>query len=340
MGKQKPENLLVHGWYKKSFYLYLLFPITVIYALLSALRRAGYRLGLFRRYKAPVPVVVVGNINVGGTGKTPLVIALVKALQTAGMKPGIISRGYGSKAPVYPYHIQPDDNPEHSGDEPLLLALRTGVPVVIDGNRQRAIEALLAAHQCDVIISDDGLQHYALQRDMEIAVVDSKRLFGNRLLLPAGPLRETVGRLQSVDFIISNGGAIELDFSTPHFVMQLKPVNIVSLDGQCQLTPEQWCAEQDSKLVHAVAGIGNPGRFYQTLRQLGLTPLPHSFPDHHPFQQQDFDFDDELPVLMTEKDAVKARRVNLQKNCWYLSVTADIDKEFFSSLLAKIDRLN
>ncbi len=347
--KTSTANFLVSAWYQSSFWLLLLWPLSLLYRLLTSLRRWFYRLGLLASWKPPVPVIVVGNITVGGTGKTPLVIALVQALQQAGYNPGIVSRGYGSRAPSYPFLVTADKSPEHCGDEPLLMAKRTAVPVVIDANRIAAAKQLVEQHHCDVIISDDGLQHYALQRDIEIVVVDGQRGFANGLLLPAGPLREPVSRLQQVDFIVGNGGDLSLKCGASVHRMQLQPAGFAKLDNdqglvsegaQCA-TPDMIAAAdwQQSKQVHAVAGIGNPQRFYQTLRQLGLSPIEHDFIDHHQYVAEDLHFGDTLPVIMTEKDAVKVRSINAPDNCWFVPVTAELEGDCFGKILQRLQAL-
>ena len=332
-GKHATANVLVNAWYRRAPWLLLLWPLSLIYRLLVSVRRRCYALGLLSSWKPPVPVVVVGNITVGGTGKTPLVIALVQALQQAGFAPGIVSRGYGSRAPHYPFLVSADKKPQHCGDEPLLMAIRTGVPVVIDADRMAAARQLVEHHRCDVIVSDDGLQHYALQRDIEIVVVDGQRGFANRLLLPAGPLREPVSRLQQVDFVIGNGGEPELDCSASRHSMQLQPSALTQLNGERSVVPEDW---PHSRQVHAVAGIGNPQRFYQTLRQLDLAPIEHDFGDHHDYVAEDLHFDDNLPVIMTEKDAVKVRAINAPQNSWYVPVSAVVDGDCLDKIVQRL----
>lgn len=332
------ELFLIRWWYQKSPWAYLLLPLSLLYGLLSILRRYGYQRGWLKSFKAAVPVIVVGNISAGGTGKTPLVIALTKALQQAGYQPGVVSRGYGSQAPHYPFMVSADSDAVAAGDEPLLMAQRSGVPVVIDARRKNAVQHLLANSDCNIIIADDGLQHYALQRSIEIVVVDSARGFGNRLLLPAGPLRETVSRLTAVDYVISNGGGLSdllppRSNGLPTQEMQLKASQLTNIVSGQTLAIEQWA---EPKQVHAVAGIGNPQRFYNTLRQLGFTPIEHSFADHHPFSPGDLQLGDDLPIIMTEKDAVKVARLNPPDNCWFLPVEAVIDEAFYTAIVAQL----
>lgn len=336
MADSSRSHFLVNAWYKKSTWLYLLWPFSLIYRLIAAVRHGCYQSGIFRSWKAPIPVIVVGNITVGGTGKTPLVVAVVKALQMQGLQPAIVSRGYGSKAPSYPYHVRCDTPPEYAGDEPLLLARRTQVPVVIGADRVAAVQSLLEHHACDVIVSDDGLQHYALSRDIELLVVDGQRVFGNGMCLPAGPLREPVKRVRRCDYIVGNGNIKHpIDSTVTTFTMQLMPIGferLTSGSGQHPIDLSRW---NQPKHVHGVAGIGNPERFFNSLRQMGFTVIEHAFDDHHQYQASDLQFADQLPIIMTEKDAVKV--AGLQQhidhdNCWYLPINAVTDKDLFSLL--------
>ena len=334
------ESFLVKSWYSNAPWLYLLWPVSLLFLCLLTLRRWFYDKGLSKSCSVSVPVIIVGNISVGGTGKTPLVVALIERLQKAGLKPGIVSRGYGSQASIYPFHVEANHEATVSGDEPLLIAQRTGVPVVIDANRCAAAQSLLEKHPCDVIISDDGMQHYSLQRDIEIAVIDGKRGLGNGLCLPAGPLREPSKRLASVNYVITNGKAEEqanvVPPSTPSFTMSLQATSLNRLDNKEQQTVADW---NYSMTVHAVAGIGNPERFYNTLRKLGFTVIEHSFADHHAFTATDLSFNDELPIIMTEKDAVKIRAIASLNHCWYLPVDASIDESFFLQLIKQLQTL-
>ncbi|ARN75839.1 tetraacyldisaccharide 4'-kinase [Oceanicoccus sagamiensis] len=333
------EHRLVHHWYQQSLGLYLLAPFSLLYFLITAIRRQAYRWGLLSSFKPPVPTIVVGNITVGGAGKTPVVIALVKALQQQGFNPGVISRGYGSKAPSYPYAVTSTSQPEHSGDEPLLIAQQSDAPVVIDGNRKNAVEMLIEQYQCDVVVSDDGLQHYALQRDIEIAVVDVNRGFGSGWLMPVGPLRELLSRLSQVDFIIGNGDqSLGLPAPAPFYSMQLQATALQAVTNDTMMAIEQW---PHSKRVHAVAGIGNPQRFFTTLRDLGFEPVEHAFPDHYSYCADDFQFAETLPIIMTEKDAVKVRAIQQPpQHCWSLPVAAAIDSAFYHSINQQLRETN
>ena len=334
-------SFLVRSWYEKSAWLVALLPLSLVFYLLSALRRSLYRLGIAPTCKSQLPIIVVGNISVGGTGKTPLVVALVEQLRQAGFHPAIVSRGYGSRAAAYPYFVSSDDAPECSGDEPLLLAQRTGVPVVIDAKRCRAIAALQDRYKdCDVIIADDGLQHYAMPRDIEIVVIDGRRGFGNGWLLPAGPLRESVSRLNSVDYVVTNG-ELQNSLAVESSVMTLAAQQFVAVNGSEKIALQAW---PFSKKIHAVAGIGNPQRFFESLQRMGFDVIPHAFSDHHDYRVEELCFDDQLPVLMTEKDAVKVRQLfqqlhlqpPLQGEYWYLTVDAILPPDFYQKLIKQL----
>ncbi|MFP5307284.1 MAG: tetraacyldisaccharide 4'-kinase [Gammaproteobacteria bacterium] len=249
----------------------------------------------------PVPVIVVGNISVGGTGKTPFVIWLVEQLRSWGFRPGVVSRGYGGRAPAYPYTVRADSDPAHSGDEPLLIARRCGCPLVVAPDRVAAARMLLAQSPVDVVVADDGLQHYRLARDLEICIVDGARGLGNGALLPAGPLREPAQRLRQVDLVVVNGDGWD-DPALRVLRMQLHSELAVALVGG-QARPLASFA--GTGLVHAVAGIGHPPRFFDALRAAGIEVREHPFADHHRYVAADLDFGDDAPVLMTEKDAVK-----------------------------------
>jgi len=310
-------------WYQKNLISLLLLPLSVIFCSLSWLRRKCYRVGLLKSEQMPVPVVIVGNITVGGSGKTPLIISMIQLLKQAGYSPGVISRGYGGTARTWPQQVRKDSDPRVVGDEPLLIATRSNVPISVGPDRVAAAKKLLEFHQCDVILSDDGLQHYALARDIEIVVVDGIRRFGNGYCLPAGPLREKEKRLQEVDMIVANGLALRREFP-----MDLRVIMLVNLKtgDTCELDNFK------PKHVHAVAGIGYPARFFTTLRKQGFEIEEHSFPDHFNYAINDLDFNDELPIIMTEKDAVKCR-LFASDNMWYLPVQAHLNENFMTRLL-------
>lgn len=310
----------------------LLFPVSGLFVAIAALRRLLFAHGLLERVRLPVSVVVVGNITAGGTGKTPLVVWLAHRLAQAGRRPGIITRGYGGTSREVAA-VRPDSDPAVLGDEAVLLARRSGCPVWRGADRVAAARALLAAHpDRDCLISDDGLQHYRLARDVEIAVIDGVRGFGNALPLPAGPLREPVERLETVDAIVINGAAAP-GLPAGH-AMQLVGTRLVNMHERHRTQDlDKWARRR----VHAVAGIGHPRRFFDALRDRGLAPIEHAFADHHGYVASDFDFGDDLPVIMTEKDAVKCFGFARQ-HWWYLPVEADVAASFWAAVSPRIKR--
>ncbi len=315
-------------WYDRHPLVWLLLPLSWLFWIVSGLRRLAYRLGLLRRHYPGVPVIVVGNITVGGTGKTPLVVELARRLREAGRRPGIVTRGYRGRARHWPQQVRPDSDPGIVGDEAVLLARRTACPVTAGPDRVAAARALLAATECDLLISDDGLQHYRLGRDIEIAVIDGVRRLGNGHLLPAGPLREPARRLSGVDFIVVNGGLP----GRHEFAMRLRPTGFRAVAGPDRRLPATALAGQR---VHAVAAIGHPGRFFATLRSLGIDPIEHPLPDHAEIPAETLRFADGLPVVMTEKDAVKCRRL-APAGAWYLEVEAEVDERLWYRLLQRL----
>ncbi len=342
---------IIDSWYSDSA-LFWLKPASSLFALLSKTRRKLYSSGAKKSYRASVPMIVVGNISVGGTGKTPLIVYLARQLLYAGYHPGIVSRGYGSKAPSYPFHVEQDSPVKYSGDEAILIARNTECPVVIDADRAAAVKSLEHHYDCNVILSDDGLQHYAIERDIEIAVLDGPRGLGNGELIPAGPLREKPERLEEVDYIICNGES-SLSFNKPTYAMTLKPRHLCQLISG-EIFPISYMIEEMTKSrevnknvgikgesivakkkVHAIAGIGNPERFFASLCDCGFDIISHVFDDHHAYNLEDISFDDDYEIIMTEKDAVKcmdfARKID-----WYVSVDAIIDEGFIGNLLSKL----
>ena len=275
-----------------------------------------------------MPVVVIGNISLGGSGKTPLIIALAKALSERGYSVGVVSRGYGGASAQYPLVVGPDTLVSQSGDEPLLIAKKLGCPVVVDPNRARAVEKLVKSFSCDLILSDDGLQHYRLHRDVEIAVVDGRRRFGNGYTLPAGPLRESPRRLKEVDFIIQNGGIVEPD-DPETYIVQLETSGLRRFGSSELIGFDQWV---ESTNIHAVAAIGHPERFFESLRQMGFKVDSEPKNDHQALTACDIGFDDDLPVVITAKDAVKYEG-SVPDNLWVLEVEMALDNEFVSSLI-------
>ncbi|WP_415888294.1 tetraacyldisaccharide 4'-kinase [Neptuniibacter sp. SY11_33] len=317
-------------WYSKKPAPCTLKPFSALYRFLANRKKNA---DLQQAWVAPVPVIIVGNISVGGTGKTPLTISLVERLKREGYKPGLISRGYKSKATQFPFDVTTAESPELSGDEPYMLAQRCQCPVIIDPNRPAAAQYLLDNYECDLIISDDGLQHYRLDRDIEIVVIDGERGLGNRALMPAGPLREEPDRLRSVDLIVSNGRLqSKIAEATSIEEMVLQPTVLKNCLTDEELSLDTLCGRQ----VHAVAGIGNPQRFFNTLEQeLKVTVIPHAKPDHSFYTVDDFQFGDDHPVVMTEKDAVKVTEF-AESHCWYLQIKAQLPEMFYTQLLDKL----
>lgn len=305
--------------------------LSSVYGGLTGLRRKWYRNGLLRQQKAGVPVVVVGNVAVGGTGKTPLTIALIERLREAGWNPGVASRGYGRTDPKTARWVDKDTTPADGGDEPVLIALRTGAQVRVDRDRVAAARALAQAG-CDIVVCDDGLQHYRLARDVEIDVVDLRR-HGNNRLLPAGPLREPVQRAEACDFRVVNiGSGVEApDTGFGEWPMKLVPGDAVPLEGG---RPKPLAAFAGQR-VHAVAGIGHPDRFFEMLRAHDIAVVPHAFSDHHAYVADDFRFGSRLPILMTEKDAVKCRA--LADSAFHaVPVRAELPEAFWIALLDRL----
>lgn len=291
------QRWLEARWYSDAPPAALLRPLSALYGAVVAARRSRLTAAA---QPLPVPVVVVGNISLGGTGKTPFVIWLVERLREWGYTPGVISRGYGGRAPRYPMLVSHDSDAAHCGDEPLLMAQRLCVPLAVDPDRVAAAHALLAQHPgINVLVADDGLQHYALARDLEICVIDGARGLGNGALLPAGPLRELPQRLAEIPLCVVNGGGWR-GAAAAHADMQLRMGDAQDFSGG-----RRPLLSYRGAALHAVAGIGNPERFFAQLRAQGLDVIPHPFPDHHVYTAVDLDFGDDLPLLMTEKDAVK-----------------------------------
>lgn len=315
-------------WSGQSRLWLLLLPLAALYGLVSTLIRLSYRLGWRKVWRAPVPVVVVGNLTAGGNGKTPVVVWLVEQLQQRGIRVGVVSRGYGGNAQRYPLVLDAQTSSEQAGDEPVLIYQRTGAAVAVSPVRSEAVQALLEKHQPQIIITDDGLQHYALARDREIVVVDGVRRFGNGWWLPAGPMRERASRLREVDAVITNGGTPK----SGEIAMQLVPSQAVNL-----LTGEKRDAASFRDVV-AMAGIGHPPRFFATLESLGVTPVKTlSLADHQALthaQVSAFARPDQI-LLMTEKDAVKCRPF-AQANWWYLPVEAQLGSPAAEKLLLDI----
>ena len=327
---EQNSSFVVDSWYKKSFWLYLLYPFSLIVSYITARRRRKYLKGASEIHKSGVPVIVVGNLTIGGTGKTPLVKYIASELLSLGYKPGLVSRGYGGK--FKETLLVSDQTPvKQTGDEAQILAT-LNLPFYIDKSRVRAVKAITDNHDCDIIISDDGLQHYKMNRDIEIVVIDGKRRFGNNLTFPAGPLRESKARLNSVDFIVNNSGPTD----EGEYLMNVSPSRFVHLKSGKSYPIEDWPMH---KQVHAVAGLGNPGRFFDLLARLGFDIIRHPFQDHHNFHEQDIHYLDHLPIVMTEKDASKCKDFDNNK-IWYLTIEADVSDKFINELDTKIKSIN
>lgn len=323
---------LQRAWYEGHPALGVLAPLEALYRRVVVTRRNKFLSGASLCYRAPVPVLVVGNITVGGTGKTPLILWLIEHCCRRGLKVGVVSRGYGAAPASYPWRVRPEHSAAEAGDEPLLIAQRTGVPVMIDPDRARAVRELLAQESLDLILSDDGMQHYRLARDLELVMIDAERGLGNRRCLPAGPLREPAERLESVDAVLCNGASSD---STLGFAFALQPSRLVELVSQQALPLDHFPPGQQ---MHAVAGIGNPRRFFATLEALHWQPIPHPFADHARYSLEQLSFSPELPLVMTEKDAVKCRAFARSGWC-YLQVRAEPSTAFVTWFDAQLDRL-
>ena len=316
-------------WYSddKNLAYYLLIPVSWVFCMIVQLRRMLYKAGILGSYKAPVPVVVVGNITAGGSGKTPLIMWLARFLQEQGYRPGIVSRGYGGEAKTWPQQVRGDSDYVVVGDEAVMIAARTECPMAVGPKRPEVIQSLVDHHDVDVILSDDGMQHYAMQRDIEIAVVDGGRRFGNGRCLPAGPLRERPARLDDVDIIVVNGTGERKEH----------PMKVATTFAVNLRTAETRPLREFSGRVHVVAGIGHPGRFFDALRDAGLDMETHEFPDHYRFSESDVDFNDTQPVLMTEKDAVKCVRF-VNDRLWCVPATVELGNAFGQRLLMLLEK--
>ncbi|MCF6189744.1 MAG: tetraacyldisaccharide 4'-kinase [Cocleimonas sp.] len=324
----KLQQWLENIWYNDGSGRFILMPLTVLYCAVNSFQRYKYS---NNKAQTSCPIIVVGNITVGGTGKTPLTIYIVKLLQKTGYKPAIITRGYGGKATTWPQSVNAKSNPQLVGDEAVLMASQTQVPVYAGADRLKSIEQLTQHHDCDVIVSDDGMQHYKLPRDIQIAVIDGERQLGNGYCLPAGPLREKKKRLNACDLIVVNGKSDHKNWYSMRFEGDVL-VNLLTAE-------EKPLAQFVRKKCHALTGIGNPQRFFSNLKKQGLELITHSFPDHHDFIKADLVFDDnDKMVIMTEKDAVKCRDF-ARENHWYLPVTAKLDCAFDEQLRILLESL-
>lgn len=328
-------QLIQNAWNKQSKWLCLLRPLSLLYSLVFNYQKRQYQLGKKNKYTAPVPVMVIGNITVGGSGKTPLLIALVHYLQKKGVRVGVISRGYGGQGP-FPMHVTPQHTVEQVGDEPALIVARTQVAMVVGPNRQQDIELLLASHPLDLILSDDGLQHWALDRQIEWIVLDAKRGLGNERVLPEGFLREPKVRLEG-------SVVIEHHAQPTNAALQM----YLKVDTPYLLNPDTATDDtfRPDMCMHAVVGIGYPERFYQSLHDIGaINLLKHAFVDHHAYRIEDLKFDDTFAVITTEKDAVKIkpllRNQAFTRPVWVLPVSAVLSQSCYGILKKQLESVH
>jgi tetraacyldisaccharide 4'-kinase len=332
-------------WYNRHILAWFLTPLSWLFCVIVQIRKKAYSVGVFTQNRLPVPIIIVGNLTIGGTGKTPIVIALAQYFKKQGFKPGIVSRGYRGRAKTWPQSVCADSDPRLVGDEPVLLARHSGCPVAVAPKRITAVQSLLDHEQCNLILSDDGLQHYALDRDIEIAVLDDIRRWGNGHCLPAGPLREPLNRLKTVDFILIKSTDSQVEqkktplleeagFLTAMTCKLIMPDKIQNIVDPSILYPLSTLCD---KPVHAIAGIAYPARFFSYLRDKGLKIHCHLFPDHYDYQASDIDFNDDLPVIMTEKDAVKCQHFAGPQH-WYLPISIRLPQALTQGLLDTLKR--
>tara|TARA_R110002072_G_scaffold90500_7_gene202490 strand:+ start:40628 stop:41647 length:1020 start_codon:yes stop_codon:yes gene_type:complete len=330
------DAIITKAWYEGALWLYLLWPLSLIYHLIIVVRQFLYHRGLLKIHHVTVPVVVVGNITVGGTGKSPLVCHLIEALREKGFNPGIVSRGYGARLDKYQVReVLSNSLPSEVGDEPLMLKKKLNCRIFVSPSRALAAKTLEKAG-CDIIISDDGLQHYALHRDIEICVFDGQRKWGNGHLLPMGPLREPLSRLKSIPYLVVNGASNARSYGQSSlnqkaFNMTLHAESLINISSE-ETKP---LADFSNERVHAVAAIGHPERFFTTLNDAGIKLEIHAFGDHHAYQESDFQFDQTRPIIMTEKDAVKCELFEL-KDTWFLPVSAKLNGDLAEQIIKDV----
>lgn len=324
----------MHFWYRTnlSIFAILLLPFSMMFFFITKLRRLFYRLNLIHSFHSPVPVIVVGNITVGGTGKTPMVIYITQLLQRHGYRVGVVTRGVGGSLAKSIWEVTIDDKPSLVGDEALLLKTKLQCPIVIGRKRSAAIQHLYRKYPCDVIVSDDGLQHYRMQRDIEIVMIDETRKFGNGCLIPAGPLRESVARLDHVDFVIHKSMTSDQNWNLHYSLKEIFNAQNPKLNFDLTDFP--------FKKIHAIAAIANPSFFFKQLTENNFDIIPHIFKDHYLLQKKDVLFDDDLQVIMTEKDWVKCRSFT-EEHHWVVSLHVNVsptfDQEFLTLLKEKIN---
>lgn len=324
------RTAVLSSWQRRGVVACMLTPLAAVFCALVYLRRLLYGHNVFRVDHPGVPVVVIGNITVGGSGKTPLTIWLARHLRARGWHPAVVTRGYG-RAGDDTLRVDPHSDPRVAGDEPVLIAATAGCPVIVDARRARAARIAVAEHGADIVLSDDGLQHYALARDIEIAVSDGDRGLGNAWCLPAGPLREPMRRLDRVDFRLAQAKHA----TAPAFHFFLQPSAFVAVDGRGE---ELALSAFRGRRAHAVAGIGHPPRFFAALRDLGVECRAHPFADHHVFKPGELAFDEDTPVIMTAKDAVKCRAF-ARAHWWYLRTEVVVDPNFVAAFDARLAQL-